>query len=47
MIAHFKQKHYTEGILASMEQIGEQLIRYFPVQPDDQNELDNEVIIHD
>ena len=47
MIAHFKQKQYTEGILASMQQIGEQLIRHFPVQPDDQNELDNEVIIHD
>ena len=47
MIAHFKQKQYTEGILVSMEQIGEHLIRHFPVQPDDQNELDNEVIIHD
>ena len=47
MIEHFKQKQYTEGILASMQQIGEQLIRHFPVQPDDQNELDNEVIIHD
>ena len=37
----------TEGILASMQKIGEHLVRHFPVQPDDQNELDNEVIIHD
>ena len=47
MIAHFKQKQYTEGILASVQKIGEHLIQHFPVQPDDQNELDNEVIIHD
>ena len=47
MIAHFKQKQYTKGILASMQKIGEHLIQHFPVQPDDQNELDNEVIIHD
>ena len=47
MIAHFKQKQYTEGILASMQKIGEHLVRHFPVQPDDKNELDNEVIIHD
>ena len=47
MIAHFKQKQYTEGILVSMQKIGEHLVRHFPVQPDDQNELDNEVIIHD
>lgn len=47
MIAYFKQKQYTEGILASMQKIGEHLIQHFPVQPDDQNELDNEVIIHD
>ena len=47
MITHFKQKQYTEGILASMQKIGEHLIQHFPVQPDDKNELDNEVIIHD
>ena len=47
MIAHFKQKQYMEGILASMQKIGEHLIQHFPVQPDDKNELDNEVIIHD
>ena len=47
MIAHFKQKQYTEGILASMQKIGEHLVRHLPVQSDDQNELDNEVIIHD
>lgn len=47
MIEHFKQKQYTEGILASMQQIGEQLIRHFPVQRTIKMELDNEVIIHD
>ena len=47
MISHFKQGNYTQGILAAMERIGVELAQHFPIQPDDVNELDNEVIIND
>lgn len=45
MIEHFKQKRYTQGIVDTIEQIANKLAAHFPIQPDDQNELDNEVII--
>ncbi|MBN6067004.1 TPM domain-containing protein [Aggregatibacter actinomycetemcomitans] len=47
MISHFKEKHYTQGIIAAMQEIGAKLAQHFPIQPDDRDELDNEVIIHD
>ena len=47
MTAEFKQGEYTRGILAAMETIGDELAAHFPIQPDDVNELDNEVIIND
>lgn len=47
LIAQFKQKAYTEGIVESIARIGATLEKHFPIQPDDQNELPNEVIIHD
>lgn len=47
MIAQFKRKNYTQGIVEAIEQITEPLKTYFPIQPNDQNELPNEVIIYD
>ncbi|PJG82654.1 TPM domain-containing protein [Caviibacterium pharyngocola] len=47
MIDHFKQNQYTQGVIAAIEQSGKKLAEHFPVQPDDKNELDNEVIIND
>lgn len=47
MIEQFRQKQYTQGIVAAIEQIGKELAQYFPIQADDKNELPNEVIIHD
>ncbi|WP_109077072.1 TPM domain-containing protein [Aggregatibacter kilianii] len=47
MITRFKQKQYTQGILTAMQNIGAKLAQHFPIQPDDRDELDNEVIIHD
>lgn len=47
MIAQFKRKNYTQGIIEAIEHITEELKIHFPIQPDDQNELSNEVIIHD
>ncbi|MDG6894154.1 TPM domain-containing protein [Volucribacter amazonae] len=47
MIEHFKQQQYTQGIICALEVIGTELAKYFPIQPDDVNELPNEVIIND
>lgn len=47
MISQFKQKAYTQGIVDAVDRITETLKTHFPIQPDDQNELSNEVIIHD
>lgn len=47
MMAYFKRADYTAGIVEVIEQIGEELTKYFPIQADDMNELENEVIIND
>lgn len=47
MIVAFAKKHYTEGVVAAIQQIGEELVKHFPIQPNDINELANEVIIND
>ncbi|NBI43616.1 TPM domain-containing protein [[Haemophilus] felis] len=47
MISHFRQKNYTEGITVAIGNISAELTRHFPIQLNDQNELDNEVIIND
>lgn len=47
MSEYFKQNQYTEGLVAAIDNIGKRLAQHFPIQVDDQNELANEVIIHD
>ncbi|OOF84891.1 TPM domain-containing protein [Rodentibacter ratti] len=47
MIEQFKLKAYTKGIVEAIGRIADTLKVYFPIQPDDKNELSNEVIIHD
>ncbi|MDO5054418.1 MAG: TPM domain-containing protein [Pasteurella oralis] len=47
MIDYFRHAQYTEGIVSVITNIGQELVAYFPIQPDDKNELDNEVIIND
>ncbi len=47
MIDHFKQRDYTLGVVSAIERIGSELAKHFPIKPDDQNELPNEVIIND
>ncbi|OOF82902.1 hypothetical protein BKG92_05075 [Rodentibacter ratti] len=47
MIEQFKLKAYTKGIVEAIERIADTLKAHFPIQPDDKNELSNEVIIHD
>lgn len=47
MIEYFKHKDYTNGIVSTIDDIANTLATYFPIQPNDKNELDNEVIIND
>ena len=47
MISHFKQKKYNEGIVNASESIGKELALYFPHQPNDCDELSNEVVINE
>ena len=47
MCFHFSQKRYTEAVVNAIQQIGDELAKHFPIQPDDINELPNEVIIND
>ncbi len=47
MISHFKQKKYNEGIVNAIECIGEELALHFPHQPNDCDELPNEVVINE
>ncbi|OOF70712.1 TPM domain-containing protein [Rodentibacter caecimuris] len=47
MLVFFKKEDYTGGIICAIDDIAKVLATYFPVKPDDQNELDDEVIIND
>lgn len=47
MIHVFKQNRYTDGLIMGINRIGNELIVHFPIQPDDKNELANEVMIND
>ncbi len=42
---NFKQEKYFNGLVNGIEQAGKILAAHFPIQPDDVNELPNEVII--
>ena len=39
-----KEHQYTEALLLGVQVAGRQLIRYFPVRPNDQNELPDSVV---
>ncbi len=43
MEADFKQQRITEGLVNGILMAGDHLKQYFPVQPDDKNELDNNI----
>ena len=47
MIAQFKQKQFTQGIVQTIERMTPLLSTHFPITQNDQNELPNEVIIND
>lgn len=45
MARHFSEDHFGSGLCAGIRLIGETLARHFPRQPDDRNELSNEVVL--
>lgn len=47
VLEHFRAGRYSDGLVAGIEQAGEQLARYFPRQTDDINELDNAISLGD
>jgi uncharacterized membrane protein len=40
---HFREHHFKEGIIAGVRSTGEKLRAHFPWQPDDANELPDEI----
>ena len=45
MEEEFKQGHYLEGVLNTVEKVGNILGEHFPIKPDDTNELSNKVVV--
>ncbi|MCK3654302.1 hypothetical protein A4G19_00525 [Pasteurellaceae bacterium Macca] len=45
MKADCQQGNFTDGICKAIQQIEQPLAEYFPILPDDKNELANEVVI--
>jgi len=45
MQLEFQQGSYLEGIIRTIEKVGNLLSKYFPIKHDDTNELSNKVIV--
>ncbi|MCF8240613.1 MAG: TPM domain-containing protein [Melioribacteraceae bacterium] len=45
MQSKFKDGHFSEGIILGIERVGNILSKYFPIKPDDVNELSNRVVL--
>lgn len=43
MLAHFKLGEFTEGLITGIQMAGEKLNAFFPLHPDDKNELSDEI----
>jgi uncharacterized membrane protein len=44
MQLYFQKGKFSEGIILALEKIGSILCNYFPIKPDDKNELSNKVV---
>jgi uncharacterized membrane protein len=42
---NFKNGYFSEGIIKGIESVGKLLSDYFPIKPDDKNELTNRVVL--
>jgi uncharacterized membrane protein len=40
---HFRKGEFTDGVLAGIERVGEALVRHFPLESSDRNELPDQV----
>lgn len=47
VLSHFREGRYAEGLVAGIEQAGEQLARYFPRSAEDRDELPNDLSLGD
>lgn len=45
MQSHFLEGKFSEGIIHGVSRVGKILSEYFPVKPDDTNELSNKVVL--
>lgn len=43
LLQYFKEGKYSDGVCKVVQQVGEKLQTFFPIQPDDKNELSNEI----
>lgn len=43
MLNHFRENHFTEGLIEAITETGEKLKTYFPYKRDDVNELSDEI----
>ena len=43
MLAHFKSGNYADGVCAAVQQVGAKLKAFFPYEPDDENELPDDI----
>ena len=43
MSEHFRKDEFSEGLVKAIEKVGEKLASYFPYQPEDANELPDEI----
>ncbi len=43
MSSHFKDQHFTRGLIHAIKTAGELLAQHFPAEPDDRNELPDDV----
>lgn len=43
MLEYFSEEQFTEGLVKGIRLAGEKLKKHFPYQPDDNNELPNEI----
>lgn len=43
LLQYFKEGKYADGVCEVVHQVGEKLQTFFPIQPDDKNELSNEI----
>ena len=43
MIAHFREEHFSEGLVEAIQSAGGQLKKHFPYESDDVNELPDDI----